>query len=519
MGYLGMVIVALIVVIVSKILQVCRIVIWRPYAVTRSFRNQGIMGPTYSILSGSLGEMKKLRKIALGTILSTNSNDITERVLPHCSTWSAKYGETFLYWYGLQARLCTSDAELARQVLSNNSGSYVKSRARPAAERLAGKGLSLLNGHDWLIHRKITNPAFNINKLKVLVKRIAACTISMLDDWKNLFTSTDEQCKEMEIHGEFKRLMADMIADTAFGSNFVAGKEAFQAQLQLQQCCAASSADIFIPGSQYLPIPSNIQIWKLDRKVKRTLRSIIDGRLNAPNTGDSNCYGDDLLGTMIDALDIIQSGSGPTLSKEEIVEECKSFFIAGHGTTANFLTWTVLLLCVYPEWQSKLREEVLNECGMRIPDADMLANLKLVNMVLLETLRLYCPVARLSRQASEDTKCGDLLIPKDTCIEIATVKIHRSEKYWGEDAKQFNPLRFINGIAKAAKHPNALLDFGFGARNCVGQNLAMLAGKTVITLILQRFSLSLSSNYKHTPVDNLLMEPQYGLPILAKSLH
>ncbi|KAI9181551.1 hypothetical protein LWI28_016065 [Acer negundo] len=519
MGYLGIIIVALMFVTVSKILQVCRIVVWRPYAVTECFRNQGIMGPSYSILSGSLGEMKKLRRVAMGTALNTNSHDITERVIPHFTTWSSQYGETFLYWYGLQPRLFISDPELAKHILSNKSNIFVKPKARPTAEIFAGKGLPLINGLDWFRHRKIANPAFSMDKLKGMVKGMATCTVSMLDDWKNhAISSADDQCREVEVHGEFKRLMADIIAHTAFGSSFVAGKEAFKAQLQLQQCCAASSTDTFIPGSQYLPTPSNIHIWKLDRKVKETLKSIIDGRLNSPTTGNSNRFGNDLLGTMIDALDIFQSRAGPKLNMEEIIEECKAFFVAGHGTTASFLTWTVFLLCKYPEWQTKLREEVLNECVMRIPDADMLAKLKLVNMVFLEALRLYCPVIRLFRQGSEDTSIGNLMIPRDTCIEIALVEIHRSEKYWGEDAKEFNPLRFINGISQAAKHPNALLEFGFGPRTCIGQNLAMLAGKTTITLILQRFSLSLSPEYKHTPVDNLLLEPQFGLPIVAKPL-
>jgi PHYB activation tagged suppressor 1 len=139
-------------------------------------------------------------------------------------------------------------------------------------------------------------------------------------------------------------------------------------------------------------------------------------------------------------------------------------------------------------------------------------------MVLLESLRLYCPAIELERMASKDMKLGNLMIPKGTCLKLPITMIHRSTKYWGEDANEFNPMRFVNGVSKAANHPNALLAFSVGPRNCIGQNFAMLEAKTVMTLILQRFSWSLSPDYEHAPVNNLTLQPQHGLPIIIKPL-
>lgn len=84
---------ALIIIIVSSIvLQACKLIIWRPYAVTKSFRQQGIVGPRYSLLTGSLDEIKKLREVALETVVDTNSNDIIARVFPHYHKWFSEYG-------------------------------------------------------------------------------------------------------------------------------------------------------------------------------------------------------------------------------------------------------------------------------------------------------------------------------------------------------------------------------------------------------------------------------------------
>lgn len=42
--------------------------------------------------------------------------------------------------------------------------------------------------------------------------------------------------------------------------------------------------------------------------------------------------------------------------------------------------------------------------------------------------------------------------------------IHRDTRLWGDDAGEFNPMRFENGTRMAAKHPNAMLVF-YGAKD------------------------------------------------------
>lgn len=113
-------------------------------------------------------------------------------------------------------------------------------------------------------------------------------------------------------------------------------------------------------------------MWKLDRTIKKSFKRIVESRLQ------SQYYGDDLLGIMVEAI-AKNSGSSPNkLNMKEVMEECKSFFFAGHETTSNLLAWTSFLLSSQKEWQEKLREEVLQICGMEIPDADTLSKLKMV---------------------------------------------------------------------------------------------------------------------------------------------
>lgn len=116
--------------------------------------------------------------------------------------------------------------------------------------------------------------------------------------------------------------------------------------------------------------------------MKNSLKQIINDRIESSVQAKGNSdggYGDDLLGLMIEASKTSDNGA-LKLNMNEIVDECKTFFFAGHETTANLLTWTILLLSLNQEWQEKLRQEVLKECRMGVPEADMLTKLKLVSL-------------------------------------------------------------------------------------------------------------------------------------------
>ena len=89
---------------------------------------------------------------------------------------------------------------------------------------------------------------------------------------------------------------------------------------------------------------------------------------------------------------------------------------------------------------------------------------------------------------------------------------------WGNDAKEFNPERFSEGIAKATKGQVSYFPFGWGHRICLGQNFALLESKTAISLLLQNFSFELSPNYVHVPIAVLTLQPKNGARIILHKL-
>ena len=111
---------------------------------------------------------------------------------------------------------------------------------------------------------------------------------------------------------------------------------------------------------------------------------------------DATCgggYGDDLLGLMLEAWSPErQAGSDGKLTTQEVIDECKTFFGAGQETTATLLVWAMFLLSTHPQWQEKVREEVLREFssdgdgGVVVPNTDVLARLKLVQYIRIISL-------------------------------------------------------------------------------------------------------------------------------------
>ena len=95
MGYLGLILGALAVIVVSALWRELVILIWRPYAVTKKLRKQGVTGPECKFWSGCLDEIKSLKKEARGIEMDIHSHEIVPRVLPHYFKWMHQYGIYF----------------------------------------------------------------------------------------------------------------------------------------------------------------------------------------------------------------------------------------------------------------------------------------------------------------------------------------------------------------------------------------------------------------------------------------
>ncbi|XP_058883506.1 thromboxane-A synthase-like [Acipenser ruthenus] len=101
-------------------------------------------------------------------------------------------------------------------------------------------------------------------------------------------------------------------------------------------------------------------------------------------------------------------------------------------------------------------------------------------MVISETLRMYPPGFRFTRDAAKDWNVNGHFIPAGATIEIPAGYIHYDPEYWPEPEK-FIPERFTTE-AKSQRHPFTYLPFGAGPRSCIAMRLALLEAKIAMIL-------------------------------------
>ncbi|PHU04020.1 hypothetical protein BC332_24842 [Capsicum chinense] len=193
----------------------------------------------------------------------------------------------------------------------------------------------------------------------------------------------------------------------------------------------------------------------IHQEVRSHVLSIINKRMNdIEANGEASNSCDDLLGILLESnLNEIQEHGNKKfgMSIDEVIEECKLFYIAGQETTSSLHVWSMILLSKHSDWQARAREKVLQVFGNNIRDYDKLNQLKVVTMIIQEVLRLYPPSFLLGREVNKETKLGNLSIPSGVQLLLPTILLHHDQEIWGEDAKEFNPERFSEESAKQQK--------------------------------------------------------------------
>ncbi|CAN1794920.1 Cytochrome P450 CYP749A22 [Linum perenne] len=494
--------------------------LWKPLKTQRFLNSQGIYGPPYRFLLGNVKELIWFRNQALSKPMSSLSHDVYPRILPHMSFWAKKYGKIFVFWIGPGAHLVLMEPEIIKEALCSKDGAFPKRESSNLFhKKILGDGLTKSGGEKWAKIRKLANVAFHGEKLKGLVPDMIASAEIMVKRWKKF------DGKEIEVHEEFRILSSEMISRTAFGSSFQEGKEIFEMfhglmVLAERNTFKVNSLFIYLfVNSKMFKSKDEIEAERLDRGLRDSIMKIVKKREDKVNRGEMEGYGNDYLGMLIRAYN--DKDESKRISVNQLIDECKTLYIAGQETNNTLLSWIVLLLAIHQDWQEQARKEVFDLFGRdRNPDSDGIAKLKVMGMIINETLRLYSPVySSFVRNINKDVTLRKLKLPAGLKFHVPFMAVHHDPEIWGEDVHLFKPNRFSEGVVHATNNnPSAFMPFGMGPHICVGYNYALNEAKVTIAMILQHFSFSLSPHYIHSPFALFAVRPEKGLQVILDLL-
>ncbi|RDW59254.1 cytochrome P450-22 [Coleophoma crateriformis] len=224
-------------------------------------------------------------------------------------------------------------------------------------------------------------------------------------------------------------------------------------------------------------------------------------------------------------------------NEDEVIDQMTTFLAAGHETISVGITWVIYMLCLHPEWQSLLREEAranlpdpeanhdLNNEDQKLmatsADTD---NMPMTQAFVNEVLRWYPPIPQTMREALQDTVIDGRVIPKGTWIVIPIKGFHRDERFWGLDANQFNPRRWLNtdgslNTTGGCVDKHSSLAFMQGSRSCIAQGFSKAEMACVIGAWVGRFNFELvdpellDENQMKIALGSLSARPLNGLDV------
>nr|KAF7429328.1 hypothetical protein H0235_005726 [Vespula pensylvanica] len=183
--------------------------------------------------------------------------------------------------------------------------------------------------------------------------------------------------------------------------------------------------------------------------------------------------------------------TGTNLTEEEIKEEVDTIMFEGHDTTAAGSSFVLCILGAHQDIQEQVMEE-LNEIfkGSDRPCTFQdTIEMKYLERVILETLRLFPPVPAIARVLNEDVQLAsnNNILPSGCRIIIPPYKIHRMPEFYSNPEK-FNPDNFLPEKMQQ-RHYYSFIPFSAGPRSCVGRKYALLKLKVLISTILRNYKI------------------------------
>lgn len=151
----------------------------------------------------------------------------------------------------------------------------------------------------------------------------------------------------------------------------------------------------------------------------------------------------------------------PKYSDEYIREQTLTLIVAASDTTVNLVAGSMMFMAMNQDVQQKVYDEMSVVFGDDFTmDYDRINQLKYLEMVLKETLRLFSPLPITLREATAECDIGSgKVLKKGAQVLLLNYVLHTRKDIWGKDARKFDPENFSQEKS-AGRDPYAYIPFG-----------------------------------------------------------
>lgn len=379
--------------------------------------------------------------------------------------------------------------DLVQQILSRAdifwSLALVHPGPRNSSQRRLSMSLIGANGTAYKKRRRIFQEPLKKSVLDAYLPPVIEVTEGMLDGW--------QPGEVRDIYEEMHRLVLRITCGVLFGLD--RPDEAFAAGDMLDEWLSADNK-LGRPGTARLDQDPDAYD-RLLQMAEETERHLLD--LVGHKQG-----GNDVLSLLNKAI----LAEDKEVTEAQLVSDLAFFFAAAHKTTATGLTWTLFLLAQHPQVLATLLADNDDVLQGETARADQLDQLQVLDRVIKESMRLLPPVPCLVRYNPEPVELAGRTWKRDTLFVTSQYFTHRDERLFPQP-NRFDPDRWLS----IRPSPYEYFPFGAGPRMCLGAAFSVLIMKTALSMILQRYRLSVVPGTRIDKFVSFVLEPNPGMPM------
>lgn len=374
--------------------------------------------------------------------------------------------------------------------MADNTHHYLWGGIEPASVAFFGaRVLFVLEDQEWSDLRKTMRPILLPENLNLALPNVVA-TSNHLVETMSRFTAKEEI---VDVHLAHQCFHLQAVSKVLYNSDLPA-LDKYPEKHQVHKSFnlmldelgrRAFHPDVDVQFDYTSPTEDN-NMWMDNRDaihddVLSNLRPRLSGAQKCPIGGDG-----DLLQQLIDAHKKDHPNMSLAKTEDHLGANLVELLFAGYNTVVNTMGSALYLLSIHPEDMKLAREEVDRLFPGKGPlvdvDFDKVDNeMKFLDCVMNETLRLYSPTPAIGRKLERDTLLGEVLCPAGSEVMMPMVAVHRDPQYW-EQPDDFFPKRFMQNFQRCSWMP-----FSDGPRRCLGQHYARMIFKVCLVQQLRHF--------------------------------